>query len=303
MKKIILFVLMAVFSVAAMAQQNLRDGYVITLQGDTLQGVIDFRTASMNTKRCVFKQNGATEFKTYLPGDIDGYRFINNGIYYVSKPVIADDGSRELVFAEYVIRGNMSLYQIGADEMVIVDEDGNEASFSLESAKNATNVQELRHEISDVLVLLNKSDKATQMLWNATKSRDNTKKAVMTYVDEVCTDGYCEVFEYKSKNTPKEDRIAHPWVKAGMKITKYNFWNGNSLTGVSPQISAGADFHFNRLLRGFMVNAGVMFEPGRASTNVNKHFQGEPSVKLNGTYLESRKVLYVVFLACAWKCV
>ena len=88
MKKIILFAIMAIISVVAMAQQNLRDGYVITLQGDTLQGVIDFRTASMNTKRCVFKQNGATEFKTYLPGEIDGYRFINNGIYYVSKPCI-----------------------------------------------------------------------------------------------------------------------------------------------------------------------------------------------------------------------
>ena len=47
---------MAVFSVAAMAQQNLRDGYVITLQGDTLQGVIDFRTASPFRRREVLKR-------------------------------------------------------------------------------------------------------------------------------------------------------------------------------------------------------------------------------------------------------
>lgn len=64
----------------AMAQKNLREGYVITLQGDTLRGVIDFRTISMNMKRCVFKEDGATEFKTYLPGEIEGYRFTNNGI-------------------------------------------------------------------------------------------------------------------------------------------------------------------------------------------------------------------------------
>lgn len=57
----LLLILVSTFVAGAKAQQNLRDGYVITLKGDTLYGVIDFRTSAMNTKRCVFRENGATE--------------------------------------------------------------------------------------------------------------------------------------------------------------------------------------------------------------------------------------------------
>ena len=287
MKKLSIILSFLFVATLAFAQQNLRDGYVITLEGDTLHGVIDFRTSAMNAKRCVFKQEGESEFKTYLPGEIDGYRFTSNGIYYVSRNVTNEAGTREMVFAEYVLRGSMSLYQIGEDEMVIVDEDGKEASFSLEKARNATTVLEMGNALRDVMALFNKSDKASQMLWRSSKNRSNTKKAVMTYVDDVCMDGTCEAFEYKSKNTPKEDKIVRPWVKAGMKVTSYKFWDDRSLTGCSPRISAGADFHINRLLRGLMVNVGVSFEPGRASTDASKNYQGEPSSQFNGYYVES----------------
>lgn len=269
MKKLILFAFMAVYSVVAMAQQNLRDGYVITLQGDTLMGVIDFRTSNMNTKRCVFKENGATEFKTFLPGEIDSYRFTTNGIYYVTKAIKNDEGERELVFAEYVLRGNMNLYQIGNDEMMIEDEDGNLAAFSIEKAREANTTQEIRNELHDVLSLLNKSTRATEILLNSTKNRDNVKKAVIAYVDEACTDGYCEAFEYKSKKTPKEDRLIHPWVKAGIKFTQYNFANGQSISGLAPRFAAGIDLHLSQVLKGLMVNIGASFEPGRASNDIN----------------------------------
>lgn len=282
MKKLILFVIMAVSATMAMAQQNLRDGYVITLQGDTLHGVIDYRTSTMNTKRCVFKENGATEFKTYLPGEIDSYRFTNNGIFYVSRPITNADGTREIVFAEYVLHGNMNLYQIGNDEMLLEDEDGNLATFSLEKAREATTPRELRDELHGVLAILNKSGNATEILLNKTKNRDNTKKAVMAYVDDVCTDGFCEPFEYKSKSTPKEDRIFHPWVKAGLKYTNYKFWDKKTISGLSPQVSVGVDLHGNRLLKGLMATIGATFEPASAKNDLNKLFQGEPGVKLNG---------------------
>ncbi len=284
MKKLSIILSFLLVATMAMAQQNLREGYVITLQGDTLRGMIDFRTSAMNTKRCVFKRDGETEFKTYLPGEIDSYRFTNNGIYYVSKNVKNDAGSREMVFAEYILRGNMSLYQIGEDEMLIVDEDGNEATFSLDKAKNALNADELRAEIGDAWRMLGKSEKAADMILRLSKNRDNTKKAVMTYIDDVCTDGHCEVFEYQNLTTPKEDRMIHPWVKVGGKITQYKLWNGSSLSGFAPQVSAGVDFHFNRITKGLMFSAGLSYEPGKASRDANQFFQGEPSVALNGSH-------------------
>lgn len=102
-----------------MAQNNVREGYIITLQGDTIHGQIDFRTSAMNSKRCVFKQNGESTFKTYLPEDISGYRFTNNGIYYISKLVDTKDEGKKMLFVEYILHGNMNLYQVGGDEMLL----------------------------------------------------------------------------------------------------------------------------------------------------------------------------------------
>lgn len=253
-----------------MAQQNLREGYVITLSGDTLRGVIDFRTAAINTKKCVFKQNGATTFTTYLPGEIEGYRFTSNGIYYVSKEITMKGKDKEKVFAEYVLHGNMNLYQVGSDEMVIEDEDGKQASFSLNTARDATSADELRAEIGDAIRMLSKSEKAGNMLWKTDKVRSNTEKAVKEYVKEMCPDGTCESFEYKSKSTPEEDRVMHPWIKVGFKATQYKFKSYGSITGFSPQISVGADFHLNRLVKGLMINFGLAFEPGRASRDASE---------------------------------
>lgn len=273
MKKLSLIFSFLLIAAMAMAQQNLREGYVITLQGDTLHGMIDFRTSAMNTKRCVFKENGATEFKTYLPGEIDSYRFLHNGIYYVSKNVQKDDNSVEMVFAEYVIRGNMNLYQVGSNEMLLVDEDGNEAAFDVTKARSATSLEDLREEIGDAWKMLSKSEKAGNMLMTLKKNRKNTKKTVMTYIDDVCTDGYCEVFEYRAKNTPEEDRAVHPWVKVGYKATQYKLWNDQTIMSYAPQVSAGADIHWDRLFKGLMVNVGIAFESAKATSDKEKYLR------------------------------
>lgn len=249
-----------------MAQTNVREGYIITLQGDTIHGEIDFRTSAMNSKRCVFKQNGESTFKTYLPEDISGYRFTNNGIYYISKLVDTKDEGKKMLFVEYILHGNMNLYQVGEDEMLLEDEDGNMAKFSSSKVTSSLNQKEIRDEMRETMAMLSKSEKATNILLKNVKNREYTKRAVMAYVDEVCTDGTCEPFEYKSRNIPSEDRITHPWIKIGMKSTQYKFWDDKTVTGLCPQISAGFDFHLNRLLKGIMVNVGFTYENGRANS-------------------------------------
>lgn len=255
-------------SLQLLAQNNIREGYIITLQDDTIHGEIDFRTSAMNMKRCVFRKKGETSFKTYLPGEISGYRFTNNGIYYVSKEVETEDEGKKVVFVEYILHGNMNLYQLGSDEMLLEDEDGNLAKFSVVKAQRSSDKKEIRNEMKDVLIMLNKSMNATNLLLEKDKNRENTKKAVKAYVDEVCPDGFCEAFEYKNKKTPKEDRTMHYWVKAGLKRTTYKFWNDETMSDFSPQFSAGLDFHINRLFKGLMLNVGLSFEPGKASQDL-----------------------------------
>lgn len=277
-------------SLQLMAQGNLREGYVITLQGDTLYGEIDFRTADMNMKRCVFRKNGESSFKTYLPEDISGYRFTSNGIYYISKLVDTKSEGKKNLFVEYVLHGNMNLYQIGGDEMLLEDEEGNQAMFSVEKAQRSVDRKEVRDEMKDALLLLNKSFKATEFLMSKDKNRENTKKAVMTYVDEVCPDGFCKAYEYKNRTAPSEDRTVHPWVKVGFKSTQYKIWESESLSGSSPVFSAGIDFHLNRLLKGFMFNVGLTYESGRAYSSENAYdIINNATEHISGSYNDSIK--------------
>lgn len=70
------------------AQNNYRPGFIITVQKDTIYGEIDYRTDKMNAKRCVFQSQGNdTEPVTYHPFEILGYRFTDDGKYYVSKNI------------------------------------------------------------------------------------------------------------------------------------------------------------------------------------------------------------------------
>lgn len=272
---LMLLLLFTTFSLSA--QTNLREGFVITLEGDTLTGYIDFRTGALNSQQCVFLKDGETSYTTYLPGQIQGYRFLNNGMYYVSKEV-----NDQVIFVEYLLRGNLNLYQIGEEKMLLEDEEGRQAAFSPQKAQRATKVKDRQAEMRDVLGMLNKSPKATNIIWKKEKNRQNTREAVSAYIDEVCPDGYCEVFEYRSKHTPEEDRIFHPWVKAGMKFTSYTFYSGESLGSFAPQVSAGCDFHLDRVYKGLMINASVAYEMGKASRDVESLFPGTPSVQLNG---------------------
>ena len=89
MKKAILSILCAISATMAMAQANPKSGYIITNNGDTIRGIIDFRTNERLSTQCDFWANGETEGKNYKPGEIEGFRFDDNGKYFVTR----DDSS------------------------------------------------------------------------------------------------------------------------------------------------------------------------------------------------------------------
>jgi len=107
------FLFVALMSIKA--QSNFRPGYIITNEKDTISGLIDFRTHEMNAQVCKFKLSNMDEVKEYYPGDIYGYRFTDDGKYYVSKD-IEIEGKQEKVFLEYLIQGIISLYFYPGDE-------------------------------------------------------------------------------------------------------------------------------------------------------------------------------------------
>jgi hypothetical protein len=95
------------FSVA-IAQPVFRPGYIITLQGDTMNGLINYRGSQANAKECIFKKGADSEKVTYAPNQIKSYKFVD-GKYYLSS-VFMNYKFKELIFLEYVIKGSVNIF-------------------------------------------------------------------------------------------------------------------------------------------------------------------------------------------------
>lgn len=93
------------------AQTNFLPGYITTNEGDTLKGLIDYRSDSRNARVCVFKPTSEASMQEFLPFSIKGYRF-NDGKYYVSREVTLD-GQPTPLFLEYLVNGIADLYFYG----------------------------------------------------------------------------------------------------------------------------------------------------------------------------------------------
>lgn len=91
------------FTLPLSAQVNPQRGYILTNEGDTIRGTIDFRSETKNAQSCRFKADNASEYRSYQPGEIHGYRLEGDGVFYVTRtfPV---EGISKTFFAEYLLR-------------------------------------------------------------------------------------------------------------------------------------------------------------------------------------------------------
>lgn len=94
----------------AVAQSDYRPGYVVPSQGDTLQGLVSYRTGIQGANVIGFKQNEQATVVTYTPKDISGYGFPNDKNFQIKLLSQADTLASEPVFMEELVRGNITLY-------------------------------------------------------------------------------------------------------------------------------------------------------------------------------------------------
>ena len=289
------------FAIAS-AQVNLREGIVITLQGDTLHGQIDYRTDRINSEQCVFLANGASATTTYLPGQIEGYRFLDNGRYYMSNSTIFTDTDTKIkpCFLELLVRGQISVYYWPDNEVqgtalfYFVRNDGSVATVRYnpntyykkdDSAlgidrriKDPKQDKAKRAKLSDANMLLKGSKKAQKMLFDREINIKNATKIAMTYNEEMCPDGQCEIFNYRNKKTPKAERELHWTVSLGFTNFHFKeckddiggFGNSNNVlfskTYSATNISIGANIDFPRVIKGLQLQLQIddTFVPGDA---------------------------------------
>jgi hypothetical protein len=113
MKKLALTTLIIHLSVLLYAQHDFRPGYIITLNNDTIKGLIDNNPDQENAVYCNFKNDSTSEIKTYASTDLKEYVF-NDGKHYIQKNIkfLSAMAPSTSYFLERVSTGIINLYYI-----------------------------------------------------------------------------------------------------------------------------------------------------------------------------------------------
>ena len=275
MKKNLFFVLLMVYATVTMAQTNPKPGYVITNSGDTIRGIIDFRTNEKLSRQCDFWANDGNVKTTYKPGDIEGFRFDHNGKYFVSRRLNVT-GEPELYFAEFMVHGKMNLYCIAhnSDEFYFFErEDGEMAELTKRSTNYTSSekvalqdvkddLQEKREQYGKVKSLLQKSWKAVEGMDDNNMSRSKLINVVRDYHNDVCTDGgKCMVYEYKEKS----DKVKlHFKIFAGYAyyVTEKNdhqTYLDENYPGGTFEFGIGGEVDLERVMKGFSAELDIFY--------------------------------------------
>ena len=274
MKKTLIILYSFLFSVAlSVAQTNPKPGFIITNAGDTIRGILDFRTNEVLSKKCVFQANGDNESKTYKPGDIESFRFDHNGKYFVTRRLNVY-GAPELYFAEFMVQGKMNLYCVADkyDEYFFFErEDGEMAqltnrshisSSSIHDEKN--NLKEKREQFGKVKLLLKDSNKAVDDMGKMDMSRKELVNVVRDYHDDVCTDGgNCMVYEYKEQ---ADKTKTHFKVFAGYAYYSHERTDKQDLPdetyhGGVIELGLATELDIERVMKGGSAELGLTFSP------------------------------------------
>lgn len=208
MKRNLLLIILLFSFTILFGQSNYKKGYIITNENDTVYGLIDFRTDRVNHQQCKFKTSSKATEQLFHPGDIWGYRFINEGKYYISHEIEIEE-SRKTVFLEFMVQGMMNLYSyIDSKQQYFFFEDQDGSMQMITKKPNVIDDNKvivdnryrgaLSYMFKDYNTLIDASQKAE---FNQKTMIELTKQ----YHDITCTTGEeCIVFENKN---PDNDGI------------------------------------------------------------------------------------------------
>ena len=298
MKKVIFFLLsLATLPMQLTAQVNPQRGYVITNDGDTIHGIIDYLTDARNAKACLFQKEGEKGYKSLSPSDIKGYRLAGDGIYYVSR-MFKGDEKPELLFAEYLLQGGVSLYRYYHDDrnyFGFVDDQGKEVVICDDKLNNDMGnynrkLQDRRQVVQAINALMYHDNTIANRLWKMDLTSNDLTELVRRYDEQYCaSQGDCIVFKYDKKKASAVSRRFY--VGAGINYASYaapdynvkhvTSYSGNTYSGMAPTFIAGADFMFPRFSRFFMAQMELSYTPHRYEASKVMLEGGNPKMYVN----------------------
>ncbi len=208
MKSFSILILFVLLTTTIYAQSNYKQGYIITNNNDSIHGWIDFRTTKINWSTCNFRKTENSKIETFYPGDIKGYRFVNEGKFYVSHDVTINNIERT-VFLEYLIKGIIDLYTFEDDDNIVYYffKDEEERMIPVKKLDDkiiysegigSGKIREDNQYKGILKYIFRNSEEIADKTDNLKFNENNMIKLTKEYHDRVCTTGEkCIVFETK----------------------------------------------------------------------------------------------------------
>ncbi len=297
MKRILTILTLFLLAFSCQAQVNPKRGYIITNGGDSIHGTIDYRSDSRNCQECTFRADGSEAFVTYRPDDIRGYRFKDDGVYYVTRVFPVDDVDTK-VFTEYIIQGGVSLFFYsgrGQNYYYFVDENGKVAVMKEIGQSRGSSEETLAAKRASMLQaqqMLAKSPETTAALWKSNYDRRALARLTREYDEKYCASwGDCIQFEYDAKAT-SAIQVKGIRVEAGLSALGKARFDGTenvlskgtiageekifyeerpvkrSLTLTAPEVAVGIDLAFPRFSRNLTAQVLIGYSYMKAEDEV-----------------------------------
>jgi hypothetical protein len=130
----ILLLITIFFNLNLFSQDNYRSGYVITLEGDTIRGLILYTENLSRYSTCSFKTPSRESFE-YTPEQVMGYGILNDRTYLTRR--IPLDSIPKTSFVEVLAQGQLSLLKHGNSSYYLED---NTQIFSLKNTSQEIHV-------------------------------------------------------------------------------------------------------------------------------------------------------------------
>lgn len=263
MKYLFTILFLLTFLGNSFGQTNFRPGYIITNGLDTIIGKIDYRSDVRNMKICSFIREGRTEPTDYEPGRIHGYRFSDDGKFYVSKYLDLED-VQDTVFVEYLLKGITDLYFYRKplySTYLLEKEDGEMLELRNDMVEVNRDGQVFMVENNRYLGMLNYAFSDCSNLYNDINNTKLSHKSLINitkkYHNSVCDDELCVIYE---KDIPVLSVEILPTIGYSVSILNlksFEFSNINMEPGYSPYIGLWVNWKLPQINEKWSVLTGV----------------------------------------------
>jgi hypothetical protein len=244
-----------------LAQADFRKGFVVTLEGDTISGLVNYREGANAHEICDFKGLANQNTTSYTPDEILGYGFLADKLFESRK--IQETGKLPRVaFVEVLVKGIVSLYK--ANDSFFMDKNGGELHHL------ANDAEEIEFDGRPVLKQTNRHIGIMNMLFHDCVEMRPKRKISLT---ERALSAEVEAYNECRKTSSVIYKANKPWVKwhlgiaGGMKISKINFdeevvsqhLEGSFETSNSPIIGISIDVLSPRISERFSFHSDILY--------------------------------------------